>query len=161
MWNRWGCGGVFFLIAFRSCHISLLLSWWICLCALREFFFLCVAACLCVCGVCVHLHVSLCGWKCPVYCYSTSRCVFSLHRRRFMHCLQDHCVSKQECWCQCTLSLSSCCFIPPSSLVLWLTSVLIKGMWGTVCNKAISTLPIMSSFIRLQKSAERKHTHIE
>ncbi len=111
-----------------------------------------------VCAVCAPARVSV--WmEMPVYCYSTSRCVFSLHRRHFMHCLQTHCVSKQDCWCQCTLSLSSCCFIPPSSLVLWLSSVLIKGMRGTVCNKAISTLTILSSFIRLQKRAEIKHTH--
>lgn len=113
-----------------------------------------------VCVVNVHLHESV--WmEMPAYCYSTSQCVFSLHRRLFMHCLQTHCVSKQECWCQCTLCLSSCFFTLPSSLVLWLASVLVKGMRGTVCNKAIYTLPILSSFIRLQKRAEthtRRHT---
>ncbi len=65
-----GPWGVFFLIAFRSCLVSLLLSRWICLCALREFFFLCVAACLCVCCMCTCTR--LCGgWKC--------QCIVKVH----------------------------------------------------------------------------------
>lgn len=75
-----------------------------------------------------------------------SQCVFSLHRRRFrLGCV----LSAQEGWCECTVQYPSLLYSLYGRHHSFCGSILIKGTKGTACDKAISIVPVPSSFIRL------------
>jgi len=75
-----------------------------------------------------------------------------------MHCLQTSVFLNKNAGVSVHYPSLSLWYFLRSLFCGCLASVLIKGMRGTVCNKAISSLPILSSFIRLQAHTHT-HTH--